>query len=85
MVDDEGVHAGMMAPVDRSISLPSDRASVAAMIDHTLLAPEATPDRVSTLCDEAVDLGVAAVCVSPRWVAVVVGRLDGHADRRSRR
>jgi deoxyribose-phosphate aldolase len=67
MVDDERVHAGMMAPVDRP--------TVAAMIDHTLLAPEATPARVSALCDEAVALRVAAVCVSPRWVPLVADRL----------
>jgi deoxyribose-phosphate aldolase len=42
-----------------------DRASLAALIDHTLLRPEATDDDVALLCAEAVDLGVAAVCVSP--------------------
>ncbi len=45
------------------------------MIDHTLLAPEATPQRVVALCDEAVELGVYAVCVSPRWVPVAARRL----------
>lgn len=47
------------------------------MIDHTLLAPEATPERVIALCDEAVELAVAAVCVSPRWVTVAADRLVG--------
>ncbi len=42
-----------------------DRATLAAMIDHTLLRPEATDGDVAALCAEAVDLGVAAVCVSP--------------------
>jgi deoxyribose-phosphate aldolase len=42
-----------------------DRASLAALIDHTLLRPEATDAEVATLCAEAVELGVAAVCVSP--------------------
>ncbi|MFD4368625.1 deoxyribose-phosphate aldolase [Rhodococcus sp. NPDC058521] len=41
------------------------RAQVAAMIDHTLLKPEATPDDVAALVAEARDLGVLAVCVSP--------------------
>ncbi len=45
------------------------------MIDHTLLAPEATPARVLALCDEAVELGVAAVCMSPRWVSLAADRL----------
>lgn len=35
------------------------------MIDHTLLAPTATTEDVAALCVEAVDLSVAAVCVSP--------------------
>lgn len=47
------------------------------MIDHTLLAPEATAARVVDLCAEAVDLGVGAVCVSPRWVPAAVARLSG--------
>ena len=46
------------------------RADVAAMIDHTLLKPEATPDDVRALAREAGDLGVFAICVSPSMVAV---------------
>jgi deoxyribose-phosphate aldolase len=42
-----------------------DRATLAAMIDHTLLRPEATDAEVAALCAEATELGVAAVCVSP--------------------
>ena len=44
--------------------------SMAQMIDHTLLKPEATPEQVAALCAEAVDLGVIAVCVSPSMVGV---------------
>lgn len=47
------------------------------MIDHTLLAPEATAAAVLELCAEAVELGVGAVCVSPRWVPAAVDRLGG--------
>jgi deoxyribose-phosphate aldolase len=47
-----------------------DRASLAALIDHTLLRPEATEDDVARLCAEAVELGVAAVCVSPSRLPV---------------
>ena len=42
-----------------------DRATLAALIDHTLLRPEATDADVVALCREATELGVAAVCVSP--------------------
>ena len=54
-----------------------ERSAVARMIDHTLLAPEATPARVAALCEEAVALGVRAVCVSPNLVAIAVGALRG--------
>jgi len=46
------------------------RAELAARIDHTLLRPEATPRQVEVLCDEAGELGVAAVCISPTLVPV---------------
>ncbi|TPG31521.1 deoxyribose-phosphate aldolase [Mycobacterium hodleri] len=42
---------------------------VAQMVDHTLLKPEATEVDVASLLEEASDLGVYAVCVSPSMVA----------------
>lgn len=53
------------------------RAELAACIDHTLLRPEATNADISRLCAEAVDLRVAAVCVSPPMVALAVRTLGG--------
>jgi len=50
-----------------------DRASLAAMIDHTLLKPEATAQEVIELCEEATYLGVAAVCVSPSQLPITEG------------
>jgi deoxyribose-phosphate aldolase len=47
-----------------------NRAEVAAMIDHTLLKPEATPDQVQTLIAEAAQLGTYSVCVSPSQLPV---------------
>src|SRR5690606_18868363 len=44
---------------------PLTRAQVASMIDHTLLKPEASSQDVRALVDEATELGVYAVCVSP--------------------
>jgi deoxyribose-phosphate aldolase len=41
------------------------RAALARMIDHTLLAPEATDDDVARLAAEASRLGAGAICVSP--------------------
>ena len=50
-----------------------DRSGLAARIDHTLLAPEATADDVVALCEEATELGVAAVCVSPSHLPITDG------------
>jgi deoxyribose-phosphate aldolase len=50
-----------------------DRATLASYIDHTLLAPEATADDVVALCEEATELGVAAVCVSPSHLPITEG------------
>lgn len=44
------------------------------MIDHTLLKPEASTADVQALVDEARDLGVYAVCISPSMLPV---RADG--------
>jgi len=46
------------------------RASVAAILDATLLKPEASRDDVATLIREASDLGCGAVCVSPSMLPV---------------
>lgn len=42
-----------------------NRTRVAGMVDHTLLAPEASDADARALVAEARDLGVLAVCVSP--------------------
>jgi deoxyribose-phosphate aldolase len=51
------------------------RAALARMIDHTLLAPEATDDDVTRLAEEAGRLGVGAICVSPSRLPLVPGVL----------
>jgi deoxyribose-phosphate aldolase len=50
---------------------------VAAMIDHTLLKPDATRADIDTLCREARELRFATVCVNPAWVAVAASKLRG--------
>ncbi|BBZ67227.1 deoxyribose-phosphate aldolase [Mycolicibacterium insubricum] len=47
-----------------------NRAAVAALIDHTLLKPEATPAQVDALVAEAAALGVFSVCVSPSMLPI---------------
>jgi deoxyribose-phosphate aldolase len=44
------------------------REQVAALVDHTLLKPEATTAEVVALAEEAAALGAYAVCVSPSMV-----------------
>lgn len=44
------------------------RSELAGLIDHTLLAPEATAADVRTLVDEAAELGTFSVCVSPNML-----------------
>ena len=56
-----------------------DAASVARLIDHTLLKPEATAAQVRELCREARDHGFAAVCVNPLWVRTCAEELGGTA------
>ena len=47
-----------------------DRTMLALVIDHTLLAPEATSADIVALCAEADELSVGAVCDSLNWVSL---------------
>ena len=51
-------------------------AALAAMIDHTLLRPEATDREVARLCEEAHCHGFASVCVQPIWVPLAARVLE---------
>ena len=50
---------------------------VAALIDHTLLKPDATRDEIAKLCQEAKKYGFASVCVNPWNVAQAAELLGG--------
>lgn len=52
-------------------------ADLAAMIDHTLLKPDATQDEVLALCHEARQYRFASVCVNPGWVKIASEALRG--------
>ena len=47
-----------------------DRASLAQMIDHTLLKSDATPADVEALAAQAVELGTYSICISPNMLPV---------------
>ncbi|MDD3654064.1 MAG: deoxyribose-phosphate aldolase [Desulfotomaculaceae bacterium] len=49
---------------------------LARVIDHTLLRPEATEKDIVVLCDEARELGFAAVCVNPCYIGLACRELE---------
>jgi deoxyribose-phosphate aldolase len=49
---------------------------IAAMIDHTLLKPDATRKDIEALCREAAQFKFATVCVNPAWVAAAARLLS---------
>src|SRR5205814_5369583 len=61
-----GLHAAGGAP-----------SGIAAMIDHTLLKPDATRQNIEDLCREAAQFKFATVCVNPTWVALCARLLAG--------
>lgn len=60
-----------MSPSDENIS------RIVGLIDHTLLKPEATPDQITQLCQEARTYGFASVCVNPTYTSQCVELLSG--------
>jgi deoxyribose-phosphate aldolase len=50
---------------------------IAALIDHTLLKPEASRADVLKLCEEAVRFGFASVVINPYWVPVAAAAVRG--------
>ena len=55
----------------------SSPAALAALIDHTLLKPEATRAQVIRLCHEAAEHRFACAMVNPAWVACAAETLAG--------
>lgn len=51
--------------------------AIAALIDHTILKPEATRADVIKVCREARQYQFASVCVNPYWVPLVKAELSG--------
>jgi deoxyribose-phosphate aldolase len=51
--------------------------SIARVIDHTLLKPDATAAEIRQLCAEAREQRFFAVCVNPTWVEVAHQELRG--------
>ena len=51
--------------------------TLAAVIDHTLLKPDATREQVESLCDEAIRYRFACAMVNPTWASTAVAMLSG--------
>jgi deoxyribose-phosphate aldolase len=51
--------------------------SVAKIIDHTALKPEAAPNQIVQLCKEAREYGFGAVMINPCYVALASEQLEG--------
>ncbi len=58
-----------------SIAVVHSLSEIAAVIDHTLLKPDATHDQIVALCAEARRFEFAAVCVNSYWVQLAVHEL----------
>ena len=51
--------------------------SLASVIDHTLLRPDATCTQIENLCDEAIRYRFACAMVNPVWVSTAASLLSG--------
>jgi deoxyribose-phosphate aldolase len=51
--------------------------TLAAVIDHTLLKPDATREQVESVCDEVVRYRFACAMVNPIWASTAVAMLSG--------
>ncbi len=51
--------------------------ALAAILDHTLLKPEATRAQIEALCNEAAHYRFACAMVNPIWVSTAVSALSG--------
>lgn len=54
-----------------------DKKTIARMIDHTLLKPEAPPAQIEKLCSEALEYHFASVCVNPVYIPLAAKLLSG--------
>jgi deoxyribose-phosphate aldolase len=73
-----GIALGISVTNSVTISaVPGFDSSIALLIDHTLLKPEATVADIRKLCAEARQYGFASVCVNPFWVPVAATELAG--------
>lgn len=61
----------------KGIGVELNDISLARMIDHTMLKPEATNSEITTLCEEAKKYNFASVCINPSNVPLCAQLLRG--------
>lgn len=76
----DGARKVVSAGADRlsaRLGVKSIAADMAAKIDHTLLKPQGTEEKIRQLCAEARQFSFATVCVNPAWVGLCAKLLAG--------
>ena len=68
---------GISYTIKPEVLFAMDKKTIAAMIDHTLLKPEAMPEQIEKLCAEAAAYHFASVCVNPVYIPLAAKRLQG--------
>lgn len=63
------------------VAQPRSAEELAALIDHTLLAPSSTPADVERVCAEARQFGTATVCVNSSMIPTAVAALKDSSVR----
>ena len=75
------VVAAGAARISSGVGIIPNDANLAALIDHTLLKPDANEAQVAQLCHEARKYNFASVCVNPTHVKLCAQLLKGSAVR----
>lgn len=80
--DAEASRIPSLAPSLKRSELNLDRPeTIAALIDHTLLKPEASRADIARVCADARFSSFASVCINPYWVRFAKEELDGSPVR----
>ena len=54
-----------------------NKTQIMAMVDHTLLKPEATWADIQKICDEAMENHTASICINPGYVKQAAEYMKG--------
>lgn len=70
-----GAEIPLITPDQAVVADMPDGDEIAAYIDQTLLKPDATPEKIERLCQEALEYGFASVCIHPVYTERASRRL----------